>query len=134
MRKILLDTNAYSRLRVGDRAMLDPLGEAEVVFMSIFVLGELHAGFAGGRAAERNRAELRDFLGSPTVKLLFATDETAEVFGTVKDLLRRQGTPLPINDVWIAAHALEAGATLVTFDAHFEKVRGLRRWPGALSR
>lgn len=59
-----------------------------------------------------------------------ATEETAEVFGRVKDELRRKGKPLPINDVWIAAHALEAGATLVTLDAHFEHVAGLRRWPG----
>ena len=63
------------------------------------------------------------------MKILLASEDTAEMFGTVKDALRRQGTPLPINDVWIAAHALEAGATLVSFDRHFERVPGLRRWP-----
>ena len=129
MRKVVLDTNAYSRLAAGDTAVLDVLGEADVVYMSIFVLGELYAGFKGGKLEKQNREALRELLGGPTVKLLFATDETAEVFGNVKDSLRRQGTPLPINDVWIAAHALEAGATLVTFDAHFASVKGLRRWP-----
>jgi predicted nucleic acid-binding protein len=64
------------------------------------------------------------------VKLLFATDATAEVFANVKDALRRKGKPLPMNDVWIAAHAIEAAATLVTFDAHFDQVDGLQRWPG----
>ncbi|MBI3185817.1 MAG: type II toxin-antitoxin system VapC family toxin [Myxococcales bacterium] len=129
MRKILLDTNAYASLAGGDDAVLEALGEADVTFVSIFVLGELYAGFRGGKFESKNRAALREFLASPTVKLLFATDDTAEVFGGVKDALRRQGTPIPINDVWIAAHAMEAGAALVTFDAHFEHVKGLRRWP-----
>jgi len=129
MKKLLLDTNAYARLAQGEEALLDVLGEAEVVFMSTFVLGELFAGFKGGRYEKKNREGLRQFLGCPTVKLLFATDETADSFASVKDALRRQGTPIPINDVWIAAHSLEAGATLVTYDAHFEKVKGLRRWP-----
>ena len=132
MKKILLDTNAYSAFCGGDDAVLDQLGDADVVLMSIFVLGELYAGFRGGTRIESNRAGLRQFLTRPTVKILFATEETAEVFGGVKDGLRRQGTPLPINDVWIAAHALEAGATLVTFDGHFQKVKGLRRWPERL--
>ena len=130
MKKVLLDTNAYSQLAGGEEALLDVLGEADVVFMSIFVLGELYAGFKGGRPEKKNREALRELLARPTVKLLFGTDETAEIFGTVKEALRRQGTPLPINDVWIAAHALESGATLVTYDGHFEKVSGLRRWPG----
>lgn len=130
MKKVLLDTSAYTHLALGEESVLDALGEADVVFMSIFVLGELYAGFRGGRSEEKNRAGLRELLASPTVKLLFATDETAEVFGSLKDALRRQGTPIPINDVWIAAHALEAGATLLTFDAHFRHVKGLRRWPG----
>lgn len=129
MRNILLDTNAYSRLAAGEEALLDVLGSADVVTMSIFVLGELYAGFRGGKQTRKNRDELKQFLLSPTVKILFGTDETAEVFGELKAALRRQGTPLPINDVWIAAHTLEIGATLVTFDAHFEAVQGLRRWP-----
>ena len=130
MKKISLDTNAYSRLAAGEEALLDVLGEADVVYVSIFVLGELFAGFRAGKHERQNRQTLREFLSSPTVKLLLGTEETADVFASVKDALRRQGTPLPINDVWIAAHALEAGATLVTFDAHFGKVQGLRRWPG----
>ena len=130
MRRLLLDTNAYARLAEGEKALIDVLGDADEVFVSVFVLGELYAGFKGGRYEKKNREGLRAFLGSPTVKLLFATDETAESFAAVKDALRRQGTPIPITDVWIAAHALEVGATLVTYDAHFDHVKGLRRWPG----
>lgn len=129
MKKVLLDTNAYSRLAGGDEGLLDVLGEADVVYLSVFVLGELYARFKGGKLERKNRTELAEFLQAPTVKRLFATDETAEVFAVTKDALRRQGTPIPINDVWIAAHALEAGATLLTFDAHFGHVKGLRRWP-----
>ena len=63
-----------------------------------------------------------------SVKILNATAETAEVFGMVKQNLKKAVTPLPINDVWIAAHALETGSTLVTYDNHFKKIAGIRRW------
>ena len=92
------------------------------------------AGFKGGGRDKQNRQTLREFLDLPTVKRLFATEETADIFGTVKDGLRRQGTPLPINDVWIASHALETGSVLVTYDMHFNRVQGLRCWPGQQSR
>jgi tRNA(fMet)-specific endonuclease VapC len=68
------------------------------------------------------------FSRKPTVKILNATSETAKVFGMVKQGLRIAGTPLPINDVWIAAHTLETGSTLITYDSHFNKIGGLRLW------
>lgn len=130
MKRVLLDTNAYSRLASGDEEVLEVLGAADTVYLSVFVLGELYAGFKGGQRERKNRELLRAFIAGESVKLLFATDATAEVFANVKDALRRKGKPLPMNDVWIAAHAIEAAATLVTFDAHFEEVDGLQRWPG----
>lgn len=131
MKRVLIDTNAYSRLGRGDEQVLEVLGEADTVYLSIFVLGELLAGFRGGKREEANRALLRDFRAAPTVLLLPASEETAERFGQLKDALKRQGTPLPLNDVWIAAHALETGATLLSFDEHFDAVPGLDRWPRA---
>ena len=128
MKKIILDTNAYTRLLAGDEYVLDVVASAEVVFMSIFVLGELHAGFIGGTKQKENRDVLKRFLLKPTVKILNATHETAEVFGSVKNSLMQAGTPLPINDVWIAAHGIETGAVIISYDAHFSKVSGLRRW------
>ena len=68
------------------------------------------------------------FLLKPSVKILNATSETAEVFGVLKQDLKKAGTPLPINDVWIAAHALETGSILITYDDHFKKIAGMRRW------
>lgn len=124
--RLVIDTNAYSRLMEGDERVLDLLAEADAVLMSSFVLGELFTGFKGGQRERRNRELLRAFLARPTVKLLFATDATAEVFADVKGALKRRGKPISINDVWIAAHALEHAATLVTFDAHFQHVAGLQ--------
>ena len=128
MKKIILDTNAYTHLLAGERDVLDALGEAETVFMSIFVLGELYAGFFGGTKEKENKSILRQFLEKPTVKILNATAETAEIFGMIKNTLKKQGTPLPINDVWIAAHGVETGSTLLTFDSHLKSVPGLRLW------
>ena len=128
MKKIVLDTNAYTRLLTGEEDVLDVIGTAETVYMSIFVLGELYAGFAGGTKERENKDTLNRFLVKPSVKILNATAETAEVFGMVKQELKKIGSPLPINDVWIAAHTLETGSTLVTYDNHFKKIAGIRRW------
>jgi len=128
MKKIILDTNAYARLLAGDEHVLDAVSGAEVVYISVFVLGELVAGFAGGSKEQENRKTLGSFLRKPTVKILNATSETAEIFGFVKSGLKRAGTPIPINDVWIAAHGIETGSTVITYDTHFHKVAGLRLW------
>lgn len=128
MKRILLDTNAYGSYLKCDEHVLDCLAAADTVFMSVFVLGELHAGFRGGSRFQRNIRLLHSFLTKPTVAVLDGSNETAEVYGRLKDELKRAGTPLPINDVWIAAHALETGSVLVTCDAHFEVVPGLRLW------
>lgn len=128
MRKVLLDTSAYAALLGGDEAVLNAIAEASEVFMSIFVLGELWAGFLGGRRARENRERLEAFLGKPSVIVIDATRDTAEIFGRIKDRLRRAGTPIPINDVWIAAHAIEHGAETITYDRHFTFIPGLLLW------
>ena len=128
MKKIVIDTNAYTKLLTGAAEVLDAITLAEVVYMSIFVLGELYAGFKGGSREHPNRKILDKFLNRSTVKILNATSETAEVFAEVKNQLKQTGRPIPINDVWIAAHALETGSVLVTYDEHFKDINGLRIW------
>ena len=96
--------------------------------MSIFVLGDLYAGFKCGTKNLKNRNILKKFLLKPTVKILNATSETAEIFGSVKKNLRKAGTPLPINDVWIAAHAMETGSIIITYDQHYKTIPGIRLW------
>jgi len=128
MKKLLLDTNAYSRLLCGDLDVLEALGRATTVYMSIFVMGELYAGFKGGSRESENRSQLQEFLRRPTVRILMATQETAEIFGTIKHQLSKAGSPVPINDVWIAAHATESGSHIVTYDTHFGKIAGILLW------
>ena len=130
MRSVLVDTNAYVLYLAGDKAVLACLGEAGRVLVPVFVLGELLAGFRGSAKEQANRRLLDRFLEKSTVEVLPATRETAECFGLIKDALKKAGRPIPINDVWIAAQALETGSVLVTYDSHFLAVPGLRIWDG----
>lgn len=131
MRRVLLDTNAYSALARGDEAVLEAISEADIVYLSVVVLGELYAGFRGGGREAANRESLRRLLERPTVRTLSLTPETAEVYAAVRHALKLAGTPIPTNDVWICAHAVEAGAVVITDDAHFSRVPGVRVWSRA---
>jgi tRNA(fMet)-specific endonuclease VapC len=128
MSSILLDTNAFVRFLAGDERVLESLARARRVHMSVFVLGELFAGFRAGTKDQANRKILERFLSKPTVHVLEATRETAEYFALIKVALKQGGRPIPLNDVWIASHALETGSVLVTYDGHFAHVPGLRIW------
>ncbi len=128
MKKVLLDTNAYAALLRGDERVLDVLAKAEHVYLSAVVLGELFAGFRGGSLFLENKQRLDQFMARPQVALLSVGRETADVFGAVKHQLKLDGTPIPLNDVWIASHAMETGAVLVTYDKHFRQIAGLRLW------
>ncbi len=131
MKRILLGTNAYVRYLRGDEKVLAYLAQSESVYMSVFVLGELFAGFKAGSKEKTNKRLLEKFLLKPTVAVLEATIETADIFGLIMASLRKSGTPIPINDVWIASHAMETGSILVTFDDHFALIPGLRLWDEA---
>ena len=108
MKKVLLDTNAYSALLKGDEIVLKAIGEADILFISVVMLGELYAGFSGGTRESDNKKQLNSFLLKSTVRILSVSKETAEIFGAIKHQLKSAGTPVPINDVWIAAHAMES--------------------------
>jgi tRNA(fMet)-specific endonuclease VapC len=128
MKKIILDTNAYSAFLNGEEKILNILSGADTVYMSIIVIGELLAGFKGGSKEAKNRDILHKFFDKPTVLILDATMETSEIFALIKTTLKKSGTPIPINDVWIAAHAMETGSVLITYDGHFKNIPGLRLW------
>lgn len=130
MKRILIDTNAYVKFLHGDTAVLDMLAVADTVYLSVFVLGELLAGFKGGTKEPQNRKTLNAFLRKSAVRILSATMDTAEFFSDIKDGLRRKGTPIPQNDIWIAAHVMESGSMLITYDAHFSLISGLLIWSG----
>lgn len=123
--KVLLDTNAYTALFRGHEAIATRVRRAEQVLISAVVAGELLFGFRNGSRYEANREELEDFLESPYVALLPVTLVTSDRFGRIAASLRRKGRPLPTNDIWIAAHAMESGAELLSFDRHFDQVDGI---------
>ena len=128
MNRILLDTNAYTAFLTGNEHLLNALAEAETTFFSAIVIGELYAGFCGGNRLKENKALLARFLQKSNVRVLDVTAETGEVFGQIKNELQKAGTPIPLNDIWLAAQAMETGSVIVSFDAHFDQVSGLRRW------
>jgi len=123
--KVLLDTNAYTALFRGHEDVAARVRRAEQVLVSVIVAGELLFGFRNGSRYEANRTELEDFIASPYVALLPVTLVTSDRFGRIAASLRRKGRPLPTNDIWIAAQAMESGAELVSFDRHFEQVDGI---------
>ena len=128
MKKIILDTNAYSGFMSGDQSVFDCIVESETVFLSTVMIGELFAGFHGGNKFSSNVEELKMFLKQDGIKTIDVTLETSEIFGEIKAGLRKKGKMIPLNDIWIAAHALETGAKLITYDPHFKSVSGLRIW------
>jgi tRNA(fMet)-specific endonuclease VapC len=122
---VLLDTNAYAGFKRGEAEVVERIRRSSGVMMSTIVAGELLFGFHHGARFERNLAELRTFLDRPEVSLLPVTLTTADRFGRISATLRRKGRPLPANDVWVAAHTMESGAELLSFDEHFAAVDGL---------
>jgi tRNA(fMet)-specific endonuclease VapC len=130
MSAILIDTSAYVRFLAGDDRVLNALAKASRIHLSIFVLGELLAGFRLGSREKKNREILDRFLAKPGVGIVNATRDPADYFALIKTALKKSGRPIPLNDVWIAAHALETGSVLVTYDGHFAAVPGLRIWDG----
>lgn len=123
--RIVLDTSAYSHARRGSAVVLDAITRADVVFVPVTVLGELEAGFRLGRRYRENRRALDEFLREPYLRLLDITPDVAGLYGRVFAALKRAGTPIPVNDIWIAAATLGCGAHLVTFDEDFARIEGL---------
>lgn len=124
-RRIVLDTSAYSWLRTGHPEVLDHVARADVVWLPTIVLGELEAGFRMGTREEANQALLADFLSEPFVSILPVDRGVARRYGRIFSLLKEAGSPIPLNDVWIAATTFESGGALLTFDRHFGSVAGL---------
>lgn len=123
--RVLLDTNGYSALMRGIDAVTERVTRAEEVLLSTVVAGELMFGFRQGTRLRKNLAELDAFLGNPHVSVLPVSLTTADRFGRIAAALRAKGRPIPTNDIWIAAHAMETGAELLSFDAHFGEIDGL---------
>jgi tRNA(fMet)-specific endonuclease VapC len=120
--RTLVDTSAYSALMRGHPEVAAALGEADEVFMSVIVLGELRAGFRKGSKVKRNEAILREFLSEPRVEVVTVDEETSSRYAVIHHDLRRRGTPVSANDVWIAASASQHGLRILTTDDDFRRI------------
>lgn len=123
MSSYCLDTSAYSNFRRGNEELATILDRAELVGVPTVALGELRTGFLLGSKQRRNEAELDAFLDNPVVQLLSVDSETSRQYAEIVAELRRAGTPVPTNDIWIAATAARNGTTVLTCDDHFERIR-----------
>jgi tRNA(fMet)-specific endonuclease VapC len=120
--RLCLDTSAYSQFKRGHEPVVEIIDAAEWIGVSAVVLGELRTGFALGKRAQTNERELASFLRSPVVHVVDVDDEVSRIYAEIVVALRQAGTPVPTNDIWIAAVAAREGATVLTYDEHFRVI------------
>jgi tRNA(fMet)-specific endonuclease VapC len=125
--RLALDTNRYSDLVRGDNSLAQVIERAQEIWLPFIVLGELRAGFAAGTRGARNEAALQRLLFKPNVGILYPDEQTTHHYASVYRQLRKQGTPIPTNDMWIAALVLQHSLVLCARDAHFDALPQLTR-------
>ncbi|MCX7046851.1 MAG: type II toxin-antitoxin system VapC family toxin [Candidatus Sumerlaeota bacterium] len=125
MSPTLIDTNIYCDAARGSESAAQILRMCDSILVSPVSIGELLEGFKKGSQERSNREILRRFLSQDYVRLVEIGFDTAEWYAHIVRELREQGTPIPVNDIWIAASALEHGARLATNDRHFSNIKGL---------
>ena len=118
--RVALDTNRYSDLCRGDREVVQVLEAAVEVFLPFAVLAELRAGFAVSSKGRENEQVLQRFLRKPDVEVLYPDATTTKIYARLYRQLRHQGTPIPVNDLWIAALVVEHHLALCSRDRHFD--------------
>lgn len=126
MRRVSLDTSAYSHFMRHRREVVEAVRAADEIRLSPIVLGELHSGFRHGNQQVQNEAELREFLASPRVRIIGVDEQTADCYAAIYVALRRAGKPIPTHDIWIAASAMQHGLVVLTTDAHFDHIPQVR--------
>ena len=125
--RIALDTNRYTDLCRGETDVVEKVELAEVVYLPFVVLGELRAGFRVGKFGAENEKVLRQFLMTDGVETLYADDTTTTHYAAVYRQLREQGTPIPTNDMWIAALVVQHDLMLCHRDRHFDRLSQISR-------
>ncbi len=125
--RIAIDTNRYVDFARGLPEAVQPLRRADEILVPFVVLGELRAGFAAGAQTSENEANLVRFLDSRRVDVVFADESTTHHYARLFHQLRRQGTPIPTNDLWIAALVVQHELRLFARDAHFDHLPQIPR-------
>jgi tRNA(fMet)-specific endonuclease VapC len=123
--KIILDTSAYAGFKRNDVEIVETIVQAELILFSPVVIGELMFGFRNGTRFKENMDDLNRFLDHEAVELVQIGKITSDRYSRIAAELKRQGTPIPTNDIWIAAQTMEHGAELITSDQHFGRINGL---------
>lgn len=125
--RLALDSNRYSDLCRGLAPVVEVVEQAEAVLLPFVVVAELRAGFAVGKRGTDNERILQRFILKPGVGVLFADDQTTHFYAAAYRQLRQQGTPIPTNDLWIAALVLQHSLVLCARDRHFDHLPQLTR-------
>jgi tRNA(fMet)-specific endonuclease VapC len=123
--KIMLDTSAYVGFKRNTADAVEIIVKAELIVFSPVVVGELMFGFRNGTRFKENMDDLNRFLDHEAVDLLPIGKITSDRYSRIAVKLKQKGAPIPTNDIWIAAQAMEQGAELITSDRHFDKISGL---------
>ncbi len=123
--KICIDTNIYSAFKKGNLKIRELLENADEIYIPAIVMGELYAGFVLGTKLMDNTKDLKEFIEQPGIYVIDINEIIAERYGVLIKILKDNDTPIPTNDVWIAATALENGGRIATFDTHFKLIPGL---------
>ena len=125
--KLAIDTNRYTDLANSVPDVVRTLEAAEAIVVPFVTIAELRAGFAMGTRGKANEQVLFSFLAKPNVLSLFPDDRTTHEYAAIYLQLRQQGTPIPTNDMWIAALVLQHDLTLYARDSHFDRLPQIRR-------
>lgn len=123
--KLLLDTSGYVGFKRDISPLVDRVLAAESILFPPIVLGELMFGFRNGARFKENMRDLNEFLHHEAVELAQIGEITSDRYSRIAAQLKREGTPIPSNDIWIAAQTMEHGAELITLDRHFNRIAGL---------
>ncbi len=126
--RLALDTNRYTDFCRDVEGVAERLEHAERIYVPFVVVGELRAGFSVGKRGAENERVLRRFLAKDGVEVLLADEQTTHHYAAVYRQLRSQGTPIPTNDMWIAALVLQHNVVLYARDDHFDRLPQLTRW------
>ena len=122
MKWLLLDTSVYFAFIRRHRQAGYAIGGADEIYLNVIVMGEIFEAFLRGSKREQNQADFDRFVDSPYINIIAIDEITAERYAYISDTLRRSGTPISLNDTWIAASALQHGLEILTSDSDFMRV------------
>ncbi len=125
--RIALDTNRYVDFCKGDPETVPIVREAEEIYLPFVVVAELRAGFLWGAQGKENEKILVRFLNSPRVRMIYPDDQSTHHYARLFYQLRKQGTPIPTNDLWIATLTVQHDLILCSRDQHFDHLAQIPR-------